>query len=178
MTILVGVPSEDARLYLPQLLGRIFTSAAVTDTGASEWNPTFSFFRIGCGGFELPGPGPRTPDPALRMLSGALVQDLDCIVDPTRPLIDQRYSGDELRYTEKALDATDFAFVAPSTVRVHCFLDFSEGNGTPDMEYYELGIYSDHPTEAGEYLLWAYCTFPLQTKTTGIQLSNYVNISF
>lgn len=182
MAVVPGVVTADARLYLPQLLGGIYQPGTTTVAG-SIWNPTLTHFKVGEGGWIDPGSGkvPRTPDPALRRLSAPLIQDLDAIVDATRAPIDQRYAVDERATFEKALTSGDFLFEGPTTIRVRCLLDFAEFNDDGfgnDPEIYEIGVFCDHPVEAGEKLMVAYGTFPVQTKDNSKQLENLIRITF
>lgn len=183
MAIVNAVLTEDARKYWPQLIGGLFIPTTPTDVGATEWDNRIKTFKVGEGGWVDPGTGkvPRTPDPALRRLSAPLIQDIDAIVDPTRAVIDQRYPANSLATFEKALIGADFTFEGTSTIVVSCLLDFGEFNDdgfANSPEIYEIGLFSDHPTEAGEKLMVAYGTFPVQIKSGGIQLENVVRIAF
>lgn len=184
MAVIVGVATEDARKYIPQFLGRLYgISETTTNVATPAWNPLIRTFKIGEGGWVDPGSGavPRTPDDTLRRESAPLIQDLDAIVDPTRPLIDQRYPADSLFTFEKDLDDTDFSFEAPSTLRITCLLDFGEANDDGfgnDPEFWEIGIFCDHPEEAGEQLMIGYATFPKETKNVSKQIENLVRITF
>lgn len=184
MAVIVGVATEDARAYFPQFFGRLLgISDGATVVATPAWNPLIRFFRIGEGGWVDPGGGavPRTPDPTLRRESAPLIQDIDAIVDPTRPLIDQRYPADSLFYFDKNLDDGDFSFTAPSTLEVTCLLDFGEANDDGfgnDPEFYEIALFCDHPVEAGEYLMITYATMPKQIKNSGVQLMNVIKITF
>ena len=183
MAIIPGVVTDDARLYWPQILGGIFSPNVVTTVGSSEWDPRIKTFKVGEGGWIDPGSGavPRTPDPGLRRLSAPLIQDIDAIVDPTRAVMDQRYPADSLGTFEKALIVADFTFEAPTTIRVRCLLDFAEFNDDGlgnDPEMFEIGIFTDHPVEAGEKLMIAYATFPKQLKDVTKQIENVVRIVF
>ena len=130
MAVIPGVVTDDARLYLPQLLGGIYIPESVTNVGASEWDCRIKTFKVGEGGWIDPGSGavPRTPATDLRRVSAPLIQDLDCVVDTTRNPIDQRYPSDSLATFEKSLTGADFLFEAPTTIRVRCLLDFAEFN--------------------------------------------------
>jgi len=183
MPVVPGVVTEDARKYWPQLFGGLLGDPSTTTSVGVSWNPVFTHFKIGEGGWIDPGGGkvPRTPDAALRRLSSPLIQDLDAVVDPTRAVIDQRYASQERATFEKALVPTDFLFEAPTIIRVRCLLDFAEFNDDGfgnDPNLYEIGIYSDHPTESGEKLMVAYATFPLQVKDNSKQIENLVRIVF
>ena len=56
-----------------------------------------------------------------------------------------------------------------------CVLTTSEGNG---HSFYEIGLFSDHPTEGGEKLMVAYGTFPEEIKTPADSLENHIILSF
>lgn len=176
MPVIPGVVTEDARKYWPQYFGTLL----------SGWSPEFTHFKVGEGGWIDPGTGAeaRTPVDDLRRLTAPLIQDIDLIVDSTRAVIDQRYphpGGGYVGYYQKALTGGDFLFEAPSTIRIRCLLDFAEFNddgGGNNPEIWEIGIFSDHPTEVGEKLMVAYATFPMQVKDNSKQLENYVRITF
>jgi hypothetical protein len=110
-----------------------------------------------------------------------LIQDLDALVDPTRAVIDQRYPADSRATFSKALNPVDISFTGTTTLRIECLLDFSDFNDdgfSNNPEIYEIGIFTDHPTEAGESLMVAYGTFPVQIKDNATQLLNIVNIVY
>lgn len=183
MATVPGVVTEDARKYWPQLIGTIFIPATTTNTGATQWDPRIKTFKVGEGGWINPGGGavPRTPSPSLRRLTAPLIQDLDAVVDPTRALVDQRYPAQSLATFSKALTPGDFLFESPSIIRVRCLLDFAEFNNdgfANSPEIYEIGLFSDHPTEAGQSLMVAYATFPMQIKDNSKQLENLIRIVF
>jgi hypothetical protein len=176
MPVIPGVVTEDARKYWPQFFGNLLSS----------WDPIFTHFKVGEGGWIDPGTGaePRTPVDDLRRLTSPLIQDIDLIVDSTRAAIDQRYphpGGGYVGYYQKALTGGDLVFETPSTIRVRCLLDFAEFNDDGAGNYpeiWEIGIFSEHPTEAGEKLMVAYGTFPMQVKDNTKQLENLVRITF
>jgi len=170
MAVIAAVVTVDARKYWPQMVGGLVSFKTLVS------------FKVGEGGWVDPGAGrePRVPDPELRRLDNSL-QDLDCIVDPTRALIDQRYASDERASFEKTLVPADITFIAPSTLRVRCLLDFGDFNDDGfgnDPEIWEIGVFSDHPTVSGEKLMVAYGTFPQQTKDGTKQIENIVRLVF
>jgi len=179
-TTVIGVATEDARKYFPQFFaGLLGISAGATVPATPAWNPLINYFKIGEGGWIDPGSGavPRTPDATLRRLDNS-IQDLDCVVDPTRALIDQRYPGTSLYTFGKALTSADCTYEAPYTVRIDCFIDDVEGNDTGTAEFWEIGIFCDHPVSAGERLMIAYATFDKKTKTSAGSLTIPVRITF
>lgn len=183
MAIVEAVITEDARKYWPQFFGGLANDPATSTLVGSTWDPRINLFKVGEGGWVNPGGGavPRTPDPALRRLAAPLIQDLDAIVDAGRPLIDQRYAADSRATFSKALTPANVLFEGTSAIRVDCLLDFADFNDDGfgnNPEIYEIGLYSDHPTEAGEYLMVAYGTFPVQIKDNATQLLNTIRITF
>lgn len=183
MAIVAAVVTEDARKYWPQFFGGLLGDPATSTSVGVQWDPRISHFMVGEGGWVDPGGGkvPRTPDTTLRRLSAPLIQDLDAAIDPTRPGIDQRYPSDSLATFSKVLGPGDMSFTGTSTLRIECLLDFADFNDdgfANSPEIYEIGIFMDHPTEAGESLMVAYGTFPVQVKDSGTQLLNIVNITF
>lgn len=162
MPIIPGVPTDDARKYLPQFLGRLLgipASSTIVTPGpvTVQWNPWPIVFKIGEGGWIDPGAGkvPRTPDPALRRFApDPLIQDIDAICDINRGVA--RYPSNPLSPTYsrgafmKALTPADLTFTPPSTLRVRCLLDFGDfnedypGSGR-NPEMWEIGVFSDHP---------------------------------
>lgn len=193
MATILATVTEDARKYWPQFFGGIFGIDAVTTPGTPTWNPTLFTFKVGEGGWIDPGGGAvrRTPDPALRIVAASPndIQDLDAIVDPTRLVVDQRYPSDSLATFEKALVPSDFTYVAPSTIKVRCFLDFGDFNDdgfANSPEIWEIGIFSDHPlfarvaagTPGAKRLMVAYGTVPKELKDSAKQLSHTVRISY
>jgi hypothetical protein len=183
MAIVAAVVTEDARKYWPQLIGGLLGVPGTPTSVGVTYDHRITHFVVGEGGWVDPGGGavPRTPDPTLRRLSAPLIQDLDALVDPTRAALDQRYLTDSRATFSKALAPGDISFTGTSTLRVECLLDFADFNDdgfTNDPEIYEIGIFVDHPVEAGESLMIAYGTFPLQIKDNATQLLNVVNITF
>jgi len=186
MAIVNAVPTEDALKYWPQFFGWLLGDPDTATVPGTSWNPQFSHFKVGEGGWEDPGTGAtaRTPAGDLRRLAAPLIQDIDIVVDSTRAAGDKRYpdpGGGYTGYYQKAFILTDFTFEAPGTIKMRCFLDFGEFNddgagNSPDI--WEIGIFSDHPTEAGEKLLVAYGTFAKQVKNIGVQLENFVRVTF
>lgn len=177
MAIIQAVVTEDALKLWPQVF--IGTKAL----------KTISHFKIGEGGWIDTGSGkvPRTPVSTLRRLDNS-IQDLDAVVDPTRAAIDQRYipqGTEDSRFVfSKALTASDFTFQAPSSFRVRCFMNNAEGaldNGAPaaNPEYWEIGLFSDHPDFPGIHqLMVAYGTMPREIKTASRSLENIVVVTF
>lgn len=183
MAIVEAVITEDARKYWPQFFGGLVNDPATSTLVGSTWDPRINLFKVGEGGWVNPGSGkaPRTPVTNLRRLSAPLIQDLDAIVDPTRALIDQRYPSDSRATFSKAISPADVLFEGTSAIRVDCLLDYADFNDDGfgnDPEIYEIGLFSDHPTEAGEYLMIAYGTFPAQIKDNATQLLNTIRITF
>ena len=178
--VIRAVWTVDARKYLPRLhaVGGVGTTHQVID-----------LFKMGGGGFVDPGGGPipRDPEDNLRLVSDPYQQDLDMIVDPERPLGQQRYTGLSLDLTtplEGALAAPDFAAQDPSSLRVKVFLDFAEGNGGGTAEYWEIGLFmTQHPddtirTGPGSSLMVAYGTMPKVTKTAASQYEAFVLLTY
>jgi len=168
MAVIAAQITDDARVYLPQMWGGLVT------------HKTISMFRIGEGGWIDPGTGKerRTPVSNLRRLDNSL-QDIDCIVDATRAAPDQRYATTERYYFEKALTTGDMSFLSPNKLEVRCKLETTEGNDDGygnSPEFWEIGVFSEHPFIGGQYLLIAYGTFPMQTKTSAFPLLNIVRI--
>ena len=180
--------------YLAKFMGQgTFVPGTPTDTAASPkvWDPRIKFFRIGEGGWYLNGgvKTRRTPDPALRNPDTGL-QDIDAVCDIGRAAVAQptRYGATERYYFDKALSSSDFAFVSPATQQVTCLLDVGEFNteadatapagcGVSSPALWEIGLFCDHPTVNGEYLMVAYGTFATeQVKIVGRQLENVVSL--
>jgi len=196
MAFILAAITEDARKYLPQFLGGLLgisNNGTVNDPpGPPSWDPRLLSFKVGVGGWVDPGGGPvpRSPDPTLRMIAAPPndVQDLDAIVDPTRLPINQRYPAVAIPTFEKALIPANFTFIAPSTIKVRCFLDFgdfnSDGAGSPEI--WEIGIFSDHPafarvaigTPGAKRLMLAYGTIPKEIKDAAKQIEHFVRIVF
>jgi hypothetical protein len=183
MAIIPAKVTEDARKYWPQFFGGLLGNPSTTTLVGISWNPILKTFKVGEGGWIDPGPGRVRRDPPednLRRLDNS-IQDIDAIVDPTRPLINQRYVAVDRGNFEKALVGSDFLFETPTTLRIRCFLDFAEFNNDGfgnDPEIWEIGVFSDHPTVAGQKLMVAYGTFPKETKNITKQLENIVRIVF
>ncbi len=178
--VITAVVTTDFLKFLPKYLGGIETLQIATS------------FKIGEGGWIDEGSGrvPRTPDASLRMLSGAtdddgnFLQDIDVIVDPTRPAAEQRYPAASLGWVERSFVTTDLVFQAPSTLRCRCFLEttaFTGGETPPGglpAELYEIGIFTVHPADPTEQLMIAYGTFPQELKDSGQEMENIVMITF
>lgn len=184
MAIILAKVTVDARLYWPQFFGGLMGAPSTSTTPGSSWNPIIRSFKVGEGGWIDPGGGRIRRDPPednLRRLDNS-IQDIDCVVDPTRPSLSQRYPNPQDRASyEKTLTLADFLGEAPTTLRVRCFLDFGEFNddgfGNPP-DIWEIGLFSDHPTIIDQKLMVAYGTVPKQTKNGSKQLENLVRIVF
>lgn len=175
--VVVGAATEDARKYLPQILGGIVAQGYTVGTSS-----IFTHFKVGEGGWIDPGSGrvARAPDATLRRLDNS-IQDIDSIVDPTRLLINQRYPASERATFMKALTPADISFVAPTKLQIRCFLDFGEFNddGFGDFpEIWEVGIFGTHPTVGGQKLMWGYGTFLMTPKNPGITFEKLVRFVF
>lgn len=199
MAIVLATVTQDARTYYPQFFGGIFgisNNGTVTNPpGPPAWDPRLFTLKVGEGGWIDPGGGPvpRTPDPTLRIVAAPPnnVQDLDAIVDPTRPLISQRYPADSRATFEKQLQPSDFSWNSsePTTLRVRCFLDFGDFNtdGFGNFpEIWEIGIFSDHPafaraavgTAGAKRLMVAYGTIEKEIKDPTKQIEHFVKLVF
>jgi len=191
MAVVVATVTEDARIYWPQFLGGIFGTPGTPTVPASPqpttWDPRFKFFKVGEGGWVDPGTGKerRTPDATLRRLTSPLIQDLDCVVDPTRAPANQRYGTQERATFKKDLTISDISYPAAYTVEIDCLLDLGDFNDDGygnSPEIWEIGVFGDHPTESGlasdEGLMVAYGTFPVQVKDSSKQILNVVRIIF
>lgn len=180
-TILAAV-TNDARKYWPQFFGWLLGISTNNPSTPPNWNPLLRGFKVGEGGWVDPGTGPvpRTPDASLRRLDNN-IQDIDCVVDTTRAPANQRYPSDSLANFYKAFVLSDFTYVAPSTIQMRCFLDFTEFNDDGYSNYpeiWEIGVFSDHPTVAGQKLMIAYGTFPKEIKDPTKQIEHYVQLVF
>jgi hypothetical protein len=170
MAVIPAAVTDDARKYLPQMLGGLITFNAI------------DLFKIGEGGWIDPGGGKqaRTPVGSLRRVDNS-IQDIDAIVDATRAAPDQRYAAAERASFSKALAVTDMSWVSPTTLEIRCLLDTTEFNDDGfgnSPELWEIGVFGDHPTAGGEKLMWGYGTFPLQTKTASGPLLNIMRLVF
>jgi len=146
--------------------------AVVTDVGRAKWPKILmgqvpfsgiAAFRVGEGGWIDPGTG------AVRRMPDATLTNLDCIVNPSRYPVTGR------AWAEFAVGAGDFTFVAPSSAKVRCFLDFGDFNddGFGNFpEIWEIAIFDSD----GDML--AYGTFPKQIKDPTKEIENFVSISF
>jgi hypothetical protein len=161
--------------------------AAIQDLIRADWakmlggllNPTsqldaalvLSYFKVGEGGWQDPGSGRVARDPFAHVAE----QDIDAIIDASRPLIDQRYAATERGNFQKSFVGGDLVFVAATTLKCRVFLDFGEfnddGNGN-DPEIWEVGVYDILDR------LVAYGTFPKVTKNAGAQVERFVEITF
>jgi len=181
MAIIPAKVTVDARKYWPQFFGGLLGNPATSTIVGTQWDPIIKTFKVGEGGWTNPGPVRRDPpEDDLRRLDNS-IQDIDAIVDATRPVMSQRYTASTRASFEKALVLGDFTFETASTLRVRCFLDFSEFNddgfGNPP-EIWEIGLFSDHPTVSGQKLMVAYGTFPEEIKNVSKQIENIVRIVF
>lgn len=177
--VIIARITTDALKFLPQMWGGLIPREEPIT------------FKIGEGGWIDTGAGkvPRIPDPDLRRLagptdaSGSFLQDLDAIVDVDRGVVSQpqRYGTEERFVFEKTFVTSDISFQAPSTLRLRCFLDLGEANDdgfTNDPEFWEIGIFTDHPDNPGvDKLMIAYGTFPQEIKDASVRLENLVLIT-
>lgn len=170
VNVIQAVVTEDALKLWPQMFINLKTFMPIL------------FFKIGEGGWidEGSGPVPRAPDPTLRKLIAPYVQDLDAVVDVNRTL--KRYPTSPVPYTfPKNFISADFSFATPSSLQCRCFLNNAEGNGPGPgpANYYEIGLFTDHPDYPGvQDLMVAYGTFPLEAKTSARQLDSIVVVHF
>lgn len=166
-----GIVSDDALTLLPQCLIGTYGLPTLLTSGV---------FKLGEGGWQQSPAGKirRTPVGSLRRLDNN-IQDIDAVVDTTRAVPDQRYLPAERYVYTQSFVAPDISYVAPyiqcrCLVPTSSILDDGFGN-TP--EFYEVGIFTDHPVTAGQKLMLAYGTFPvLSPGTTALEL--YVRILF
>ena len=179
MAFIPAVVTDDARRYWAQYLAGVFAGSL------EALMPLYSF-RVGEGGWVDPGTGqvPRIPDGALRRLDVSLLQDIDAVVDPTRPVLSQRYAATSRANFEKLLAPADITYESPYTVKVSCLLDFGEFNDDGfgnSPELWEVGVFTRHPLHPADptaLLMLAYGTFPLEVKDASKQLLNVVRIVF
>lgn len=182
MAIVSARITVDTRLYWSQFFGGLLGNPSVTTIPGISWNPVLRHFKVGEGGWLDLGSGRVRRNPVeddLRREDNN-IQDIDAIVDPTRPLLSQRYPAVDRAFFQKTLDPSDFTFESPSTLRVRCFLDSAEfnddGNGN-SPEIWEIAVFADHPIVSGEKLMVAYATVPQQIKTNARPLENIVRIA-
>jgi hypothetical protein len=184
MAVVIATVTNKARQFWPQYFGGI----------ATPWNPQYTYFKIGRGGWINPGSGavPRIADPTL--------EDLDIIQNPSRyaPITGNIY------YWQNSLIAANFSFSSPTTLNIRCILDFGQFNdiqgvpstppGGPTLapsgtapQLWELGIFSAPPpgytsptvgVGSQNLLMVVYGTFNLETKNSSIQLENDVLVTF
>lgn len=182
MAILVAVVTQDAKKYWPQFFGGLLGNPSTSTVVGVSWNPIITSFKIGEGGWIDLGSGRVRRDPVddLRRIDNN-IQDIDAIVDATRPGGLQRYPVADRATFSKNLTLGDFSFEGTSTLRVRCFLDFAEFNndgfGNPP-EIWEIGLFSAHPVVSGQKLMVAYVTVPKQIKNVTEPLENVVRIKF
>lgn len=164
MALVNAVVTDKAREVWPKMLGGLIPIQLV------------SFFRIGEGGWQTPGPVRRDPDRTFT--------DLDLILDPGRGV--PRYNtGTSYSYFQKSLLPGDIVFEGPTTLKVRCFLDFGDYNAkSSGTVVYNYGSLSANPQmwelavyDAASNML-AYGTFPQQTKDGTKQIQNDVRIVF
>lgn len=190
MAVIIAKVTLDCRKFWPRFFGGLLGvpgTPTVQGTPPTTFDPRIKFFKVGEGGFIDPGGGKaaRTPVNDLRRLTGALVQDIDAAVDPTRAGIDQRYAADEVATFSKSISPTDVSAAGTTGIEIECLLDFADfnndGNGN-DPEIWEIGIFTDHPEIAGldsdQGLMIAYGTFPIEVKDNTKQILNVVRIIF
>jgi hypothetical protein len=177
MAFIPAVVTDDARMFWARYLAGDFA-------GLLNLKIPLISFRVGEGGWVDPGTGPvpRIPDPTLRRLDN-LLQDIDAVVDPTRPVISQRYPVTSRANFEKLLLPADIEFDLPATVKVSCLLDFGDFNDDGfgnSPEIWEVGVFTDHPLypPGTQKLMLAYGTFPMQVKNAAVQRLNVVRIIF
>lgn len=170
MAVLAAVPTDALRALWP----KVFVGQAAF--------AEFAYFRIGEGGWIDPGGGKirRAPDRTL--------VNLDLILDPGRAGPSQRYAdGGTYGYFQKSFSPLDFTFESPSTLKIHCLVDFTEynsknalgatliydnGGGVASPDIWEIGAYDS----LGTMLLYA--TFPKETKTPGNQILKDLRLVF
>lgn len=193
MTILLATATLDARkFYLRGLGGLPFIPGTPTNTATNVWDHRIKFFRAGEGGWVLSGMTQvrRLPDEDLRRYDN-LVQDIDARVDTTRAGAGQpeRYEGNTASadysrgFFQKTLAAGAVTALSDRRIQVDCLIDADEfpedatGSGREPV-IWELGLFADHPTVAGESLMVGYGTFALGvTKRPGEQLPIRVYIT-
>ena len=149
MALLTGIFTNKGREILAKSLGQI-------GTGITTYA---SYFKFGEGGYiETPGGRvPKSPDAGVGYL------DIEAASSPT------------LFEFQKNLIATDFTFIAPSTIQIRCRLVESEANdnGFGDSpRFFELGVFDQNSN------LLIYCTFSEQTKSASKILNNLVQVVF
>jgi hypothetical protein len=167
--VIRAVPTEDGLKFWPQMLGGIIPVR------------TPLFFKIGEGGWINDGSGPVPRDPVGTLRRGDGIQDLDAVVDVDRGGTlpgPARYPTTSRFTATKTFAVSDITFQAPSTLQLRCILTLAEGNDVPDPEYWEIGIFTDHPDNPGvDDLMVAYGTFPKEIKTAARRLENLVLIT-
>ena len=217
MANILATVTADARKYWPQFFGTLLgicNDPVNFYTSANHWNPLIKYFRVGEGGWIGSNTVPRVPQPDLRRLQSVtgydssqyFLQDLDCVIDRQRALIDQRYPQAQRGWFEKVLDpVNDLKWdpLSPTGIQVRCLLDFTEFNdnhssGSPTSpNVCELALYSDHPKVAcgsnaavnntiatydtlfpDNRLMIAYGTFPVEVKDSSKQIEHLVQIVF
>lgn len=159
MAIILAAVTDKAREVWPKMLGGILPFEAV------------SYFKIGEGGWIDPGGGREPRSPAAHVAEN----DLDAVIDLSRPLILQRYAADERYVFQKAFGGGDLTFSAPSTLSCTCFVDFGEANNDGygnDPEFWEIAVFDTNDS------MLAYGTFPQQTKNNTVQITNTMKIVF
>lgn len=180
--IIQATYTNDYISYLLKFSARLLGVPSSSTQVNVRWDPRIKLFKIGEGGWldTVNGRQPRPPDPELRRLQSPLVQDLDAVVDTTRPAQDQRYPATGRTVFAKSFVGGDITALSANVIQVTCRLDMGEANvsdsgGSPEL--WELGIFCDHPTVNGANLMVAYCTFPKQVKTSAAPLENLIQLT-
>ena len=129
--------------------------AQIAEDGNALNGLKLEYFQIGEAGL-FAGENPPPPDPTF----SALVATVEL------PSSDSSH-----RFYQKSLLSGDVS-VAGDVLTVVCELQSAEGNDTPDLHYFELGIFDEDDD------MIAYCTFDDQLKDSNKSLKNTVNIVF
>lgn len=183
MAELIATLTEDGRKFWARCLaaqaGYLVPDDAPPTPG---WTPYITHFRIGEGGWEDAGGGPvqRSISDSLRYESGPFVseQNLDAAIDSAR-LGFPRYPADSRFVFEKALIPADITMEPLATIRVRCRLELPEANNDGfgnSPEFWEIGLFSDHPTIPGFKLMLAYATMPKEVKHALKIIENIVRV--
>ena len=157
MAEILGEVTDLGRELFPKMLGGLLPMQTV------------SYFKVGEGGWIDPGSG------KVRRTPSAAFTDLDAVLDVSRPLIDKRYPADSLATFQKLFVGGDLTFVAPTTLRCRCFLDFGEFNNDGfgnSPEIWEVGIFDTDDNMLG------YGTVVLQLKDITKQVENFFRFVF
>jgi hypothetical protein len=180
---LIAQLTDDGRLFWARMLAAQASYLVPDDAPPTPgWSPYITHFRIGEGGWEDLGAGAvlRSIDPGLRYESGPFVgeQNLDAAIDSAR-LGFPRYAVDSRFVFEKAFIPADITMEAPSTIRCRCRLELPEANNDGfgnSPEFWEIGLFSDHPTIPGFKLMVAYATMPKEIKHALKIIENVVRV--